>query len=132
MEYSRNKHINRYKLIILCPIILAALFQSCKEETACTEEFRTIGITITGDSLTDFYTIRISNSDTIRISLDGYPNNQTYPILNDSYQSVIANSQESFNFIGEFNDTFVVNEVFVISADNCHIDKVSGKSEVSL
>jgi len=106
--------------------------QSCKEEIACTEEFRTVSIKVTGDTLTDFYTIRISNSDTIRIPADGYPDAYTYPVLNDNYQSVIANSQESFTFIGKINDTVVVNEAFVISADNCHIDKVSGKNGVNI
>lgn len=119
--------------IICCFLIVVSFFiQSCKnKEVNCTEEFRTVGVTVTGDSLTDFYTIRISNSDTIRIVVD-YPNNQWYPVLDDNYQNKIANSQESFRFIGEINDTIVVNEDFIIRADQCHISKVSGKEVVNL
>lgn len=119
-------------IIFLSPIIFGGLIPSCKQEIMCTQEFRTIGITITGDSLTDFYTIRNSNSDTIRFSTGVDPYSLCYPVLDDSYTSKIANSQESFTFIGEINDTIVVNERYVIKADYCHIDKVSGKSEVSL
>ena len=45
---------------------------------------------------------------------------------------IIANSQESFRFIGEMNDTVVVNEIFIIKADECDVDKISGKREVNL
>ncbi|MFZ4400208.1 MAG: hypothetical protein ACOYO1_09250 [Bacteroidales bacterium] len=123
------------KLNIFLLTILFAFILSCnhKDEVACTQEFRTIGITVTGDSLTDFYTIRLSTSDTLRF-IYGNPfiENHWYPVLDDNYQSKIANSQESFRFVGEINDSMVVNETFIIKADACHIEKVSGRTEVSL
>lgn len=120
------------KLIILAPLLLCGIFQSCKEEAVCTEEFRTIGITIIGDSLTDFYTIRNSSLDTIRLSNYMDPFDNYYPVLDDNYTPILGNSQESFTFIGERNDTIVVHEQYIIKADDCHIDKVSGKNEVIL
>ena len=121
------------KLISISLIVLLGLFQACKEEVMCTEEFRAVGISVIGDSLTNFYTVRNSNLDTIKFPNNiEYSSNHWYPVLDDNYQSKIANSQESFKFIGEINDTIVVNEVYVINADDCHINKVSGKSEVVL
>ena len=125
--------MNRFILTVL--IVLWGIFPSCndKEDVPCTMEFRTIGITVTGDSLTDYYTIRLSTADTLRF-IYGNPfiENHWYPVLDDNYQSKIANSQENFRFIGKINDTVVVNEAFIIKADACHIDKVSGKIEINL
>ena len=121
--------------IVFSLIFLSGILLSCdkNEQVGCTLEFRTIGVTVTGDSLTDFYTLRIPNSDTIRLSAIGfYPYKKWYPVLDDNYQSKIANTQESFRFIGKINDTIVVNETFIIKADACHIEKVSGRSEVGL
>jgi hypothetical protein len=100
----------------------------------CTEEYRIIDFQIMGDSLTDFYTIRQSNpTDTIRIESDrsAYGAN-FYPVLEDNYLPKLKNSQDTFHFIGEINQVVVVNEVFVISADQCHISKVSGSKIIYL
>ena len=55
-----------------------------------------------------------------------------YVVLTDSYQKNIQNSVENFVFHGLIGDSLVVNEPFVIKADMCHIDYVSGKTEVNL
>ncbi len=123
------------RLFVPVLIILWGIFPSCKEkeDVPCTMEFRTIGITVTGDSLTDYYTIRLFSADTLRF-IYGNPfiGNHWYPVLDDNYQSKIANTQENFRFIGKIKDSVVVNEPFIIKADACHIDKVSGKTEVVL
>ena len=105
---------------------------ACQQETVCTTEFRSIGIRVLGDSLTDFYTVRTSTLDTIRRSTTLESRTHLYVVLDDTYQSRIANTQEQFTFIGKINNHIVVNEAYVIKADGCHIDKVSGKSEVQL
>jgi len=125
------------KLILFCSIVFAGLFQSCEEDVTsgivCTQEFRSIGVSIIGGSLTDYYTVRNSNLDTIRFSEDiNSIDANWYPILDDSYQSKIANSEEVFTFIGEINNTIVINEEYIIKADECHIEKISGKSEIHL
>lgn len=116
-------------------LIIAIVFiqESCDNEVACTEIFGTIGITVTGDSLTNYYSLRESNNDTIRIP---YPYQTVkglfYGVLDDSYHPKIKNNSAAFRFIGEINDSIVINEPFIIEGDDCHINKVSGKSEIQL
>ncbi|MEZ5024162.1 MAG: hypothetical protein R2728_13050 [Chitinophagales bacterium] len=122
-----------YGSLFLALLFSLSLLFSCNEEDgiSCTLEFRTIGLTVIGDSLTDYYTIRRSNNDTIR-SIDFGFEDSYYVVLDDSYQSEIENSQESFEFIGEINDSIVIQETYVITADQCHISKISGPSQVTL
>ena len=122
-----------YGSLFLALLFSLSLLFSCNEEDgiSCTLEFRTIGLTVIGDSLTDYYTIRLSNNDTIR-SIDFGFEDSYYVVLDDSYQSEIENSQESFEFIGEIDDSVVVQETFVIAADLCHITKISGPSQIIL
>ena len=123
---------------VLFAVVL--LFHSCdqmdddptNDDLVCTEEFRTITVTITGGTLDDFYTIRQSTGDTIRYSNENLPFPNVYPILDDSFQSIIANSQETFDFIGIIDAEIVVDEEYVIEADSCHINLVSGNTEIGL
>lgn len=116
---------------------LSLLLLGCDEtdtvqDVLCTEEFRTIGVTITGVEITDFFTIRESTGDTIK--LDKFSIDDTFfPILDDSYQPQIENSQETFTFVGMVESTTVENieEEYVIKADQCHIELVSGPTELN-
>ncbi len=107
---------------------------SCKRdnEVSCTEEYRYVTITINGVVLDDFFTLRNINGDTIRYEKDTFIGNNVYIVLSDSYQNVIKNKVENFTFKGLINDSIVVNEQFVIKADECHIEYISGKTEVNL
>ncbi len=123
----------RNSLYLLATVITIGLY-SCNETggfIVCTEEFRTIGITVNGDMLTDHFTIRISNGDTIRPLDQGFEDDY-YIILSDNFQPELADKQENFRFIGEISDIVVVNQLYVIKADQCHINKVSGESEITL
>lgn len=102
------------------------------DQAICTTEFRSVGLRVIGDTLTDFYTIRLSNSDTIRRSTGVEPQTHWYLVLDDSYQRQLVNKQESFRFIGKKGQTIVIREEYIIAADQCHINKVSGKSEIQL
>ena len=112
------------------------IFYSCinrnRNAVVCTMEFRTVAIKVNGDSLHSFFTIRQNTGDTIRFNQSNIFNNNSYPVLDDSYQSRIVNITENFRFIGIINDSIVVNEPFVIKADECHIQYVSGNLEVTL
>ncbi len=114
--------------------LLPLLFSNCKNEssTPCTMEFRYITITVHGNVLDDFYTLRTSNGDTIRYAKNEIPGDSIYIVLNDNYQQSLKNSSDTFIFRGLINDSVVVNEPFVIKADECHIEYVSGKTEVSI
>ena len=121
------------KLVIISGLMVL-LISSCKntQEIACTEEYRFVTITVNGAQLDNFYTIRISNGDTIRHDQEMGLDNNVYVVLTDSYQKNIQNSVENFVFHGLIGDSLVVNEPFVIKADQCHITYVSGKTEVNL
>jgi uncharacterized membrane protein YvbJ len=44
----------------------------------------------------------------------------------------IKNKEEIFIFKGYITDSLVVNEQYIIKADECHINYVSGKKEINL
>lgn len=106
-------------------------FTSCStdEPSPCTEEFRTVGIEITGQTLDNWYTVRESTQDTFLI---GTSFQNTYAVLDDNFQQTLANKEEDFTFHGVISDSVWVKEIFVISADACHINYVSGKLKVDL
>ncbi|MCB9070987.1 MAG: hypothetical protein H6543_00695 [Prevotellaceae bacterium] len=121
------------KLVIISGLMVL-LISSCKntQEIACTEEYRFVTITINGAQLDNFYTIRTSTGDTIRHNQEIGLDSNVYVVLTDSYQQTIQNSVENFIFQGFIADSLVINEPFVIKADQCHIDYVSGKTEINL
>ena len=109
-------------------------FISCakEEEVICTMEWRYISIDVKGGVLDNFYTIRKYTGDTIRYEKDNILGNNSYIILSDNYQNKIKNKEEIFIFKGYITDSLVVNEQYVIKADECHINYVSGKKEINL
>ncbi len=103
------------------------------DEIICSDEFRMIGLTVTGGRLNDFYTVRESTKDTIRFTESGtYPISRWHPVLDDSYQEILKDTEEQFYFYGFADGERVVHELFIIGADACHIYKVSGKESVIL
>jgi len=109
-------------------------FISCakEEEVICTMEWRYISIDVKGGVLDNFYTIRKYTGDTIRYEKDNILGNNSYIILSDNYQNKIKNREEIFIFKGYITDSLVVNEQYIIKADECHINYVSGKKEINL
>ncbi len=99
----------------------------------CTMEFRYVNIKVNGGTLDTCYTVRLSNSDTIKPKVDmSSITDHNYTVLHDGYQPQLINRIDSFRFCGFIGQSQVVNEVFVIKADECHIDYVSGRTEVTL
>jgi hypothetical protein len=95
-------------------------------------EWRYISIDVKGGVLDNFYTIRKYTGDTIRYEKDNIIGNNSYIILSDNYQNKIKNKEEIFIFKGYITDSLVVNEQYIIKADECHINYVSGKKEINL
>lgn len=56
--------------------------------------------------------------------------NKVYTVINDGWLSGNENTSSTIKFIGFKNGVEVVNEVFDIQADCCHISKVNGKEKV--
>ncbi|MFN4123921.1 MAG: hypothetical protein ACK4GL_11535 [Flavobacteriales bacterium] len=94
-------------------------------------EFRTIGVIVNGANLDDYFTIRVKTGDTLRFSNNGFHSNY-YIVLDDNYQKIIERKSEPFLFIGNENGEIRVSETFVIKADECHINKVSGPEVINL
>jgi hypothetical protein len=114
-------------------IFLVVILFSCKhkeDDVVCTSIFATVCIEVNGGTLDDYYTLRISTSDTIRFTNGSFQN--TYTVLDDNYQHIIENKQETFKFIGIKSGNKVVDENIVISADKCHISKVSGVNSINI
>jgi hypothetical protein len=127
--------MKKNKLLNFLLILAIIMFVSCKSESqnntvACTMEFRTVTINVQGDTLNHFYTIRVTSGDTIRLNSGNTFGANTYPVLDDSYQSNIANRTEQFRFVGLKNNAVLVDELFTIKADQCHISYVSGNQTV--
>ena len=124
------KLVSFFILIVVSILILISCTKD--EEVICTMEYRYISIDVKGGILDDFYTIRKYTGDTIRYEKDNIIGNNSYIILSDNYQNKIKNKEEIFIFKGYITDSLVVNEQFIIKADECHIDYVSGKKEINL
>ena len=124
------KLVSFFILIVVSVLILISCTKD--EEVICTMEYRYISIDVKGGILDDFYTIRKYTGDTIRNEKDNIIGNNSYIILSDNYQNKIKNKEEIFIFKGYITDSLVVNEQFIIKADECHIDYVSGKKDINL
>lgn len=122
------------KYITISPLMLFfPFFQACNKQTVCTEVFNSVQIAVTGKLLTDFYTNRESTGEKIQYPKSNLPVGAfSYTVLDDTYQKNLAGKQDTFWFKGYINDSLVVNEPFVIKADKCHIEYVSGNVEVAL
>lgn len=126
--------MKKLKVLSLVSLLAVAGLSSCddsitRDEVACTMEFRFVTIKVSGEPLTDYYTVRLSTSDTIRTKHPDSTIDKAYVVLSDNYQKKLENREDTFRFIGK-RASGDVQEDFVISADRCHISKVSGKSEI--
>ena len=124
------KLVSFFILIVVSILILISCTKD--EEVICSMEYRYISIDVKGGILDDFYTIRKYTGDTIRYVKDNIIGNNSYIILSDNYQNKIKNKEEIFIFKGYITDSLVVNEQYIIKADECHINYVSGKKEINL
>ena len=122
----------KYSLIIVCIILgLASCIQKSKDDgIICTSMYAMIGVQVEGAQLTDFYTIRTANGDTLRYAQQGIAN--WYSIVEDNYQSKLKNKTETFVFHGWVNGVEKIKETYVIGADACHVFKQSGKDTLQL
>jgi hypothetical protein len=124
------KSIASFTLIFTLLFVVLISFQ-CKKESVCTMEFRTVSIQVVGEQLDDFFTIRNINGDTLRYELIAIDQG-AYPVLDDNAMFFLKNKTENFTFIGILEGQKVVEENFIIKADDCHIEKMSGAVTVYL
>lgn len=115
--------------------------QNCVN-VACTEEFRTIFITLKDGNnapiaLDSFKIIAIkSNLDLTReINSSVFALMQQkgiYPLFGDEYAKTYQNKELEIEFRGFKDDLQTVTERFVVAADCCHVFLVSGSTELIL
>jgi hypothetical protein len=113
-------------------LAFTALVACSDSGVACTEEFRIVSITVNGDVLNKVYTVRKSNNDTIFNDQGGVFGSNTYVVLDDNYLSKLKSQTDDFLFVGEINGSVVIEELFKIRADECHVEYVSGNTDVDL
>ena len=104
-------------------------------DIACTEQFVMISLSVTDANNTpirlDDY--KVHRTDTGKeISSPNYGMDNYYPIIDDSFQSELANKELTLTFTGFIDNQQVINETYVVSADCCHIYLVSGKTTIIL
>jgi hypothetical protein len=121
-----------HKLILIAYILL--YFETCDfnndHTVICTEMFAAVTIKVEGKILNDFYTIRTSTGEIIRHEM--MLGDSVYTVLDDNYVSELKNDQDTFIFYGYYRGELVVEEEYVIRADECHVEKVSGESKVEI
>ncbi len=107
------------------------------EDIFCTTDFRMIDLKVTDASgntvmLSSFHTEDMAGNK-LPASLYEYDNyRQAYVVFNDSWVRGHQNTTTQVRFVGYKNGNKVVDEVYTIATDCCHIDKTAGKDAVVL
>ncbi len=128
----RFKKFNSKVCLFLCIIALVASCSSNDDEVFCTMEFRIISLEVIGAELTSYFTIREATQDTLFLSEDLMFFN-AYPVLSDGeFDLFETNEVEAFRFQGFVEDSLVIDEPYLIGADECHVFKEEGKSSIDL
>ena len=105
---------------------------STNEEVVCTMKFRIISLEVIGTELTSYFTIREATQDTLFLSEDLMFFN-AYPVLSDGeFDLFETNEIKAFRFQGFVEDSLVIDEPYLIGADECHVFKEEGKKTIDL
>jgi len=119
---------------ILILALLSLWMLSCDSScvgVACTEEFRSIVVTIqntAGQPITlDLYTVEERGQMLWR---DTGQEDGQYTLLTDALQESFENREATVTLFGFIDNEEVVSQDYVIGADCCHIFLVSGPLEI--
>jgi len=136
------KLLSTLLLCALCYIILTSGACAKKQErtdcppnTPCTMMFASVSVNITDEkgepvTFSEIYTLRKSTGEILTYMHPAIEH--SYIVVDDSYQKNLVNQTDTFQLIGKKDGEIIMNEPFVINADCCHINKLSGKSEIIL
>lgn len=61
-----------------------------------------------------------------------YKDSGQYPVMNDDYRKELENKPLKIKFLGYKNEQVVIEEAFIVSADECHVYMVDGNDSVIL
>ncbi|SDC67583.1 hypothetical protein [Niabella drilacis] len=126
-------------LVLLMGIVLLG---ACKKGTTgrmCTEEYRFFNVKLQsaiGEPivLDTFYT-RIVADHTAFHARNTVPDagNGYYAVLSDGQLQLLPEGKEmELRFIGVRSEKIIVNEPYIFKNNGCHIEKISGKNEVTV
>jgi hypothetical protein len=106
----------------------------------CTQNFVTIFANVTDASgiaipLDSFEVIDIDTGENLTLDsnaqeYENYRQQGTYPIFSDTYLVQYQNTNTTISFKGSISGNQVVNESFVVGADCCHVQLISGNTDI--
>jgi hypothetical protein len=107
------------------------------DTVACTMEFREITVTIQTFSqqpvvLDQFYTTDVAGNRLSEQLCSASAVPGTYVIINDAWVNNHRNSLKTLKFVGYRQGQKIVDEVFTIATDCCHVSKAAGLSVITL
>ncbi len=135
----------RYKILFAPVAMLLFMGSTCKREckdisqdpcdgVICTMEYRSIMVAVTdanGQRVLIDSTSTIGQSGQKIANIDlGFGTDGRYTVVDDHYQSVLKNKTEKVQFYALRNGAVVAHADFLVSADCCHISKVSGPETI--
>ncbi|MDH5610259.1 MAG: hypothetical protein OEY56_12345 [Cyclobacteriaceae bacterium] len=133
-----DKNLN-YLLILIPLFVLFSCHteDGCSGVTVCTEEFRSITVTITQNGqpfkLDYFKTIHEQTGKVYDFSgRTDFINNDRYVLLTDGQMGELEKNGSWFRLEGGIQDTVLVSETYLIGHDCCHIVLVSGPTEIEI
>jgi len=115
----------KYTFILL--ILSLGLICSCDEGLYCDLSFQTVGFTWADSSHIPSHVDAVvrETKDSLFSQFNGLPN--YFTIASDEHQSLFFNHSYHVDvYIYDANDSLLTQNEWVISADRCHIIKVSG------
>lgn len=126
-----------FKALLLLPAILLMCSMSCQkndDDVICTDMFSMVMVQVTNHEqhapFDDIYTVRVGTGEKIR--MDQPMSEGRFVVLDDSYRKRLVNSQDTFRFTLAKGGQKVLERDYVICADRCHIQKVSGPETARL
>jgi len=130
------------KIILLCSLVFAlGLFTACHSSnsdcanTMCTADFRMITVELKDSLGNAFVPDKVQtffNGSLIQESTaPSVPMQHVYTVVDDSHLSTLQlNIHRDVNFKVIKNNVIVKEAGFVVKADCCHVDKVSGPAQL--
>ncbi|MDG1253291.1 MAG: hypothetical protein P8N56_06390 [Schleiferiaceae bacterium] len=112
--------------LFLLPFALGAL-TNCEDTSVCDMSFHTVGFTWSDSSqIPDKVDVVVRETkDSLRSHFTGLPG--YYPVVTDEHQSLFFNIDFIVDvYVYDSNDSLLTQNEWLITADRCHIQKVSG------
>ncbi|SDK17100.1 hypothetical protein SAMN05421823_10252 [Catalinimonas alkaloidigena] len=113
----------------------------CTGQEICTEIFVSVVVTVTTAegqpvALDRYYTKHIQTGEVFQLQPDATDSlrqaNGTYPVVSDAQRDKLAPEGSPLLFVGEKNGSVVVERPYTVGHDCCHIQRISGETDITL